>query len=119
MTLFNWTITTLTRDTAPEEKAGGVVKAFWSCVANGDSSTASSYGVAFFTFDPNAPGYTPYDDLTEDQILGWCWAPTVDSEGVEGDPQVNKDNIENSLQIVVDRRKTTANGVPWEVEDEV
>ena len=116
MTSFNWTITSLTSDTAPEERAGGVVKAFWLCVVNDSGYTASNYGVALFTFDPDAAGYTPYDNLTEDQVLGWCWAPTIDAEGEESDPQVNKDTIEASLQSIVGRRKNTARGVPWEVE---
>lgn len=42
---------------------------------------ANANGVVTFTTigDP----FTPYDQLTQDQVLGWCWANGVDKDAVE------------------------------------
>ena len=68
------------------------------------SYNATSYGTCGFSPDPTAPGYVPYADLTEAEVLGWCWADGVD-----------KDAIETSLQANIDGQidPVTANGVPW------
>ena len=34
------------------------------------------------TYTSGSP-YTPYADLTQDQVLGWVWASSVDKEATE------------------------------------
>ena len=73
-------------------------------VAPGDDYSASSYGTAGFTYDASSPDFTPYDSLTEEQVLGWVWNDGVD-----------KDATEAALQAKIDAQMnpTTADGVPW------
>jgi len=99
MTTFNWTLPTLERKTAD----GFVYTAHWRCMASDGDFSASSYGTAGFTYDASAPDFTPYDQLTEAQVLEWVWA------------SVDKDATEAALQANIDAQKnpTTAAGVPW------
>ena len=90
----------------------GVVVCHWRAnasetVGTGDDAvtySASSYGTAGFTPDPSASDYVPYDSITEEVALDWCFADGVD-----------KDAIEASLaaQIELDKNPTQASGVPW------
>ena len=95
-----WTISTLERKLSD----GGVIVAHWRATDVDGDYSASSYGTCGFTYDASASDFTPYDDLTESQVLGWCWANGVD-----------QDDIEASLaaKIEADKNPTQANGVPW------
>ena len=98
--MTTWTIDTLERNVAD----GGVVAAHWrATLVDGDFS-ASSYGTCGFTPDPSASDYVPYDSITEEVALGWCFGSGVD-----------KDAIEASLAANIDLQKnpTQASGVPW------
>tara|TARA_R110000803_G_scaffold17495_3_gene47096 strand:+ start:566 stop:892 length:327 start_codon:yes stop_codon:yes gene_type:complete len=105
---FNWNIQSLQRDIYPEDIDGGVIVASWKCVGVEGEKEGETAGTAFFTPDPSSPDYTPYDDLTEEQVLGWCYA--VDAEG---NSQVNKEQTEAQVQSQLDWFPTTANGIPW------
>ena len=112
MTTFNWTIATLEYDLQPSDMDGAVIVAHWRVNAEettgeGDDAvtyTASAYGTCGFNPDPEAPGYVPYADLTEVEVLGWCWSDGVDKDATEANLQANID-----LQI----NPVTAAGVPW------
>jgi hypothetical protein len=54
----------------------------WQCNGVEDNYFASNYGTVGVTLDPTAP-YTPYDDLTQEQVLGWVWASGVDKNATE------------------------------------
>jgi hypothetical protein len=70
---------------------------------------ASTYGTVGFT-KQSGEMYTPYADLTQEQVLGWIWANGVDKEATEA-----------SLAGQIDKQKNpvTAHGLPWtpEVQD--
>ena len=46
--------------------------------------TASAYGSVTFQV-PESPGegFTPFDKLTEQQVLGWVWSSGVDRQATE------------------------------------
>ena len=95
-----WTIAQLERTLDD----GGVVVAHWRATATDGDFSASSYGTAGFTPDPSSSDYVPYDSITEEVALGWCFADGVD-----------KDAIEASLAANIEAQKnpTQASGVPW------
>ena len=95
-----WTIAQLERTLDD----GGVVVAHWRATATDGDFSASSYGTCGFTPDPSASDYVPYDSITEEVALGWCFANGVD-----------KDAIEASLAANIEAQKnpTQASGVPW------
>lgn len=58
-----------------------VITAGWRCNGTDGTYNGTIYGSCSFP----APGnpFTPYDDLTEQQVLGWCWADGVDKTATE------------------------------------
>ena len=95
-----WTISTLERELSD----GGVIVAHWRATDVDGDYSASSYGTCGFTYDASASDFTPYDDLTESQVLGWCWANGVDQDGIEASL---------AAKIEADKNPTQASGVPW------
>ena len=103
-----WTISTLERELSD----GGVIVAHWRAtdsetVGEGDDAvtyTASNYGTCGFIYDASSPDFTPYADLTESQVLGWCWADGVDKDATEASLAANINDQKNP---------TTGDGVPW------
>ena len=102
--MANWSIPMMEHNTAD----GGVIVAHWrvtdSETVGDDTYTASAYGTCSFTPDASADDFVPYADLTEEVVLGWCWADGVD-----------KDAVEASLTAKIEEQKapTTETGVPW------
>jgi len=80
--MINWTISQL--DCKPQEDGltDVVVTAHYQCTGTQDEYSAQVYGTASFTLEQGA-GFTPYADLTQDQVLGWCWNSGVDKESAE------------------------------------
>ena len=104
--MATWTISTMEHNVSD----GGVIVAHWRVTeqetVGDDTYYARSYGTASFTYDASSPDFTPYADLTEEQVLGWCWS----EEG-----GVDKDAVEASLtaNIAEQKNPVTEDGVPW------
>jgi hypothetical protein len=58
-----------------------VITADWRCNGSQDQYTGTCYGSA--SFAPPTGSFTPYPDLTQDQVLGWCYANGVDQKAIE------------------------------------
>ena len=58
-----------------------VITADWRCNGTQDQYSGTCYGSA--SFAPPTEGFTPYPDLTEAQVLGWCYANGVDQTAIE------------------------------------
>jgi len=54
-----------------------VITADWRCNGSQDSYSGTCYGSCSFA-PPSGSGFTPYNELTEEQVLGWCWDNGVD-----------------------------------------
>lgn len=50
---------------------GGVVVAHWTASKVDGELTASTYGTKSFTPNPDAEGFTAFEDLTEATVVGW------------------------------------------------
>lgn len=50
---------------------GGVVVAHWTATKTAEDFTANTYGTKSFTPDPESDGFTAFEDLTEDAVVGW------------------------------------------------
>lgn len=53
-----------------------VITAAWRCTGTQDAYVGTIYNTASFA-QPEGD-FTPYDQLTQDQVLGWVWASGVD-----------------------------------------
>lgn len=89
MTTITWTITQL--DCIPNSPEGAdlVVTAHWTCAGTEDTYSASVYSTCSFTYTGGP--FIPYADLTQDQVLGWCWANGVDKDATEAAVQTQLD----------------------------
>jgi hypothetical protein len=89
--VIEWMNTTPTTATPPET----VITAGWRCngtqAANGTTYAGTAYGSCSFTYTSGEP-FTPYDQLTQNQVLGWCWADGVDKAATEAAVQQQIDN---------------------------
>jgi hypothetical protein len=58
-----------------------VITADWRCNGSQDQYSGTCYGSS--SFAPPSENFTPYDKLTQDQVLGWCYANGVDQAAIE------------------------------------
>jgi hypothetical protein len=96
--IIEWMQTTPTTANPPET----VITAGWRCngaqTANSVDYTATNYGTCGFTYTSGEP-FTPYDQLTQDQVLGWCWANGVNKTAIETSVQEQIDSQINPTVI--------------------
>ena len=73
-----------------------VMECGWRCTGADQGHTASVYGICSFAAPENPDGtFTPYADLTQDQVLGWVWASGVDKASAESAVQAQLDALIN------------------------
>jgi len=80
-----------------------VITADWRCNGTQDQYSGTCYGSA--SFQPPSENFTPYPDLTQDQVLGWCFANGVDKTAIETNVTAQ---IENQINPPV-----IAPPLPW------
>lgn len=90
MTTITWTISQLDCKPVEGSYTDVVMTAHWQCTGVDGTYNGRVYSTCSFT----APGdpFTPYADLTQDQVLGWCWANGVDKDATEAAVQQQIDN---------------------------
>lgn len=68
---YTWAITRLALTTVKDVK-DYVVQSYWTCTGeDADGDTGTFNGATPFHPDPNQTDITPYEELTEAQVLGW------------------------------------------------
>lgn len=91
MTTITWTVTAM--DCYPQE--GGetdvVFNVHWTCSGVQDTYSGSVYSTCAVPA-PSGSAFTPYPDLTQDQVLGWIWANGVDKAATEAAVQQQINN---------------------------
>jgi hypothetical protein len=97
---MTWKINTL-EYTNDNDK--GVVTAHWDVTLTDGDYSARRYGSASFQPDASSDDYTPFEDLTEEQVIGWVQS-TLDVE-----------EVENSLLAQIEEQKNpaTLKGLAW------
>jgi hypothetical protein len=58
-----------------------VITADWRCNGTQDQYSGTCYGSC--SFQPPSGSFTPYPDLTQEQVLGWCYSNGVDQVAIE------------------------------------
>ena len=81
MTTISWIIERLLVKPTEGTYSDVVITADWRCNGTQDQYSGTCYGSASFA----APSgdFTPYEDLTEQQVLGWCFSNGVDQTAIE------------------------------------
>lgn len=99
---LTWAINNMTRVL----NDGYVIEVDWSCTASATGVQGAFYGGQdTYKNNPDQPGFIPYEQLTQDIVLGWVYAGLGDQKAV----------IEATLTAKVEAQlnPATANGVPW------
>ena len=97
MTIVNWKISQTDYDVA----TGFIFCAHWTATAVDGDYTASVYSTC--SFAPATPSI-PYNSVTEQEVLNWCWGNGVDKTAVEASL---------AAQIELQKNPVVATGTPW------
>ena len=81
-TTYNWIVEYMSCYPQYEGETDVVFTVGWRCNATDGKYDATQYGSVGVTYEAGSP-YTPYPDLTQDQVLGWIWGNGVDKDAVE------------------------------------
>ena len=113
MTTYTWTIKNLPAYASIDGQTNVVFEVNWQCFAfTPDSIVGDVYtpsysaiyvGNTTVTYVAGQP-FTPYNQLTQDQIWGWI------------NPSINRTEIEANLQTMIDAQKapkTVTPPLPW------
>ena len=100
--MATWQITQLDRKTSD----GFVLVAHWQCVDTDGEYSGRVYSTQAFEFKPDEPGFIPYDDLTEAEVIGWVQAAL-------GDEGVAATEAAVAAQIEAQKNPPISTGLPW------
>jgi len=67
-----------------------VITADWRCNGSQESFSGTCYGSC--SFAPPSGSFTPYDQLTEAQVLDWCYQNGVDKTAIEANVSLQIQN---------------------------
>lgn len=109
MTKFSWSIVSMPAYSQIDGQSDVVFQVNWQCLAEEQNEnfvtlySALSAGSVPVTYEAGTP-FTPYDQLTQDQVWGWI------------NPSIDRPEIEVNLQVMIDQQKTPAvvnPPLPW------
>jgi len=90
MTNITWTITAMNCYPTVGSETDVVFNCHWTCSGTDGTYSSSIYSTCSV---PTPTGsFTPYADLTQEQVLGWVWANGVDKDATEAAVQQQIDN---------------------------
>jgi hypothetical protein len=107
MSIYAWQIQSLSTYPQELDRSDVVFQVNWVCTAIEDQVSATSVGSVPVTYTAGTP-YTPYDQLTQEQVWGWI------------NPSIDHPEIEANLQAMIDEQKTptvVTPPLPWAAEE--
>ena len=76
-----------------------VITADWRCNGTDETYSGTCYGSC--SFQPPSGSFTPYEDLTEAQVLDWCYENGVDQTAIEANVAAQIENQINPPVVVL------------------
>ena len=67
-----------------------VITADWRCNGTDETYSGTCYGSS--SFPAPSGSFTPYEDLTEQQVLNWCYENGVDKTAIEANVTLQIEN---------------------------
>lgn len=104
MTNFTWSVTGMQCYPQAEGQVDVVFSVSWQCQGVEGNFAAVQPGTTSVTYTAGSP-YTPYQDLTQEQVLGWVYATGV-----------NQADVEQQVQTLLDLQinpPTVSLPLPW------
>jgi hypothetical protein len=83
---MNWEVSSLDCKVSEDGLSDVVYCAHWRCSAtevDGDKTYSASVYSTCSVPGPNPASFVPFDQLTQDEVLGWIWANGVDKAATE------------------------------------
>ena len=126
MVTFNWTISAVERTVSQESLENVIKTVHWRYRGTDENDvTAETYGATAIG-DPNPVDFTPFDEVTESDVIGWLEdimsiAPEV-VEGEEAQPsqlEAIQANIEAQIDLLVAPTTITGPLYSAPIEEEV
>ena len=99
MPTINWIIEQLLVRKKEGQYDDVVITADWRCNGSQESYSGTCYGSC--SFQPPTGSFTPYADLTQDQVLDWCFANGVDQAAIEANVTAQINNQINPPVVVL------------------
>jgi hypothetical protein len=96
-----WTITQTNYETAN----GFITTAHWTATAVDGDYTASAYSTCSWA---EGTPTIPYNQVTMQEVLDWCWTSGVDKDATEAALAQN---------IALQKNPVTATGTPWATQE--
>jgi len=93
-TVINWNISVLNCIPQTAEGADYVICCHWQCNGVDGDYNGSVYSTCSFPV-VQGENFTPYNQLTQDQVLGWIWANGVDKDATEAAVEGQIENQKN------------------------
>ena len=91
---ITWSVTAMDAYPQAEGQTDVVFTVHWTCAGVQDTYQASVYSTCGVTYSSGTP-YTPYAQLTQNQVLGWIWAGGVDKAATEAAVNLQIANLIN------------------------
>ena len=91
---YTWLVEYMSCYPEAEGETDVVFTVGWRCNATDGTYNATQYGTVNVTYVAGDP-YTPYADLTQEQVQGWVWANGVDQATTEASLATNIANQVN------------------------
>ena len=85
-----WLIERLLTKPVEGSETNVVITADWRCNGTDETYSGTCYGSC--SFAPPSGSFTKYEDLTEAQVLGWCYENGVDKTGIEANVTLQIEN---------------------------
>jgi hypothetical protein len=79
---YTWIVEYMSCYPQAEGETDVVFTVGWRCNATDGTFNATQYGSVGVPYVAGNP-YTPYAQLTQDQVLGWVWENGVDKDAVQ------------------------------------
>jgi hypothetical protein len=111
MITYIWTITSLSTVPRVDARLDVVVVAQWTLTGTDAIGVQASLNSCSQFILTQGAGYTPYDELTEDQVIGWVQAE-LGTEGVNATKTCIENQITSIINPVVIPAQQT---LPWAV----
>jgi hypothetical protein len=100
---YTWSIERMDCHAQAQGQADVVFTVHWRCSGTDGTHEATIYSSAAVEFKGGE--YTPYEQLTQEQVLGWIWAGGVDKDATEA-------SLANQIELLVNP-PVVSPPLPW------
>lgn len=88
---ITWTVTAMDCYPQADNQTDVVFTVHWTCSGVQGDYNGSVYSTTALPA-PTGSEFTPYNQLTQEQVLGWVWANGVDKDATEANVQAQIDS---------------------------